>query len=104
MLNNKEKSPYDGMDYITGKRAANKANETLPRARIGNLHDKAMRQSQAQLTRVETLREVKDWLLKRYKLGWIAHNEIPCPEPEVFDLVFYKSDIELLDKGELPQR
>lgn len=71
--------------------------------KIGELHDKAMRQSQSELTRTEILQEVSDWLMKRYRLGWIAHNEIPCPQPEVFDLTFYKSDIDSLNNGVIPK-
>ena len=71
--------------------------------RIGDLHDKALRQSQSELTRTETLQEVGDWLMKRYRRGWITHNEIPCPRPEVFEVTFRKSDIEWLEHGVLPK-
>ena len=70
--------------------------------KIGELHDTALRKSQAEITRVETLREVNEWLMRRYMLGWIAHNEIPCPQPEVFELTFYKSDIDSLSHGVMP--
>jgi len=77
---------------------------TLWNDRIGDLHDRALRQSQSKLTRTETLYEVSDWLMNRYRLGWIAHNEIPCPKPEVFELMFYKSDIDSLYNGVVPKR
>lgn len=70
--------------------------------RIGDLHDKALRQSQSKITRIETLQEISDWLMNRYKLGWIAHNDMPYPQPEVFELTFYKSDIDSLSNGVIP--
>jgi hypothetical protein len=71
--------------------------------KIGELHDRALRQSSSELARTKALQDVADWLMKRYKLGWIAHNEIPYPQPEIFDLTFYKSDIDSLSQGIIPR-
>ena len=53
-------------------------------------------------TESETLKQVGEWLYRKYYLGWIAHNEMPCPNPEVFDLIFYGGDLELLKSGKKP--
>lgn len=53
--------------------------------------------------RIDERKWIGEWLFSKYSDGWEAHGEKPDPNPEVFDLTFYGTELEALKYGRRPE-